>query len=96
MGKNRTMSICLSDIPKDRILKHDNGKMYLPVSTYDLNEPDRFGNDFSVSIQLSKEEIERKKAGEDIKRVFIGNGKIWPDVEHTKPATAAETEDLPF
>ena len=40
MGKNRTMSICLSDIPKERILKHENGKMYLPLQTWDNDEPD--------------------------------------------------------
>lgn len=97
MGKNRTMSLCLSDIPKERILKHENGKMYLPVSTFDLNEPDRFGNDFSVSIPLTKEDQARKKAGETVNRVFIGNGKIWPDeAPKTTPITEKDEEDLPF
>jgi len=96
MGKNRSMSICLSDIPKERIISHTNGKLYLPVTTYDYDAPDKFNNDFSVSIQLTKEEIESKKAGNDVMRVFIGNGKIWPDNENTKPATTKETDDLPF
>ena len=60
-GKTRTMSICLSDIPKDRILKHENRKLYLPLQTYDYDEPDKYDNDFSVSISLNKEEIESKK-----------------------------------
>ncbi len=60
-GKSRTMSICVSDIPKDRILKHQNGKMYLSISTYDNDEPDKYDNDFSVSLPLTKEEIEAKK-----------------------------------
>lgn len=71
-GKSRTMSICVSDIPKDRILKHHNGKMYLSISTYDYDEPDKFDNDFSVSIPLSKQELEekkgRKKSGQDFYR----------------------------
>lgn len=96
MGRNRTMSICVSDIPKDRILKHENGKMYLQVATYDYDEPDRFDNDFSVSLPLTKEEIETKKQGGEVKRVFIGNGRIWPDKEKMQPASEEDLDDLPF
>ncbi len=76
-GRSRTASLCLSDIPKDRILKHQNGKMYVSIQTYDYDEPDRYDNDFSVSISHTKEEIEAKKQGQKIDRVFIGNGRIW-------------------
>lgn len=96
MGRNRTMSICLSDIPKERILKHSNGKLYLNLATYDLDKPDQFDNDFSVSIPLTKEEIERKKNGETVMRTFLGNGRIWEDKTNTQPATDADVEDLNF
>ena len=76
-GKSRTMSICVSEIPKERIFKHENGKMYINVSTWDYDEPDQYDNDFSVSMSPTKEEIEQRKAGEKINRVFIGNGRIW-------------------
>lgn len=95
MGKNRTMSICLSDIPKERILKHSNGKMYLNISTYDFDEPNQYDQDFSVSISLTKEEIELKKKGETVNRVFLGNGRIWED-KGMQPASVEETDDLPF
>lgn len=95
-GRNRTMSICLSDIPKDRILKHANGKLYLAISTYDYDQPDKYDNDFSVSIPLSKEEQERKKNGEKVDRIFLGNGKIWEQQQNVAPATAEEIDDLPF
>lgn len=95
-GRNRTMSLCLTDIPKDRILKHENGKLYLAVGTYDFDEPDRFDNDFSVSISLTKEEIERKKKGEKVNRIFIGNGKIWPDRDKMSEAKEEDLDDLPF
>ncbi len=49
-GRSRTLSICVSDIPKDRILKHENGKMYMNLSTWDYDEEDRYGNDFSISM----------------------------------------------
>ncbi|WP_407324052.1 hypothetical protein R5O24_02915 [Tenacibaculum maritimum] len=94
-GRTRTMSICLSDIPKERILKHDNGKLYLPIQTYDYDEPDKFDNDFSVSISPTKEEIEARKNGEKINRVFIGNGRIWED-RGMQQATEEDIDDLPF
>lgn len=95
-GKSRTMSICLTDIPKDRIVKHTNGKLYLSISTWDNEEPDQYGNDFSVSITPSKEENERRKSGEKVDRIFIGNGKIWPAPSNTVPATDDDLDDLPY
>lgn len=94
-GRSRTMSICVSDIPKDRIFKHENGKMYLSLSTYDYDEPDRFDNDFSVSISPTKEEISRRKNGEKVDRVFVGSGRIWPD-KQMKPISDKDNDDLPF
>lgn len=96
MGKNRTMSICLTDLPKERIMKHENGKMYLNLATYDYDQPDKYDNDFSVSLPLTKEEIERKKAGEKVERIFLGNGRIWPDQNKMQPITEDEEDDLPF
>lgn len=94
-GKSRTMSICVSDIPKERILKHENGKMYINVSTWDYDEPDQYDNDFSVSMSPTKQEIEKRKAGEKIDRVFIGNGRIWGQ-KTMQPISQQEVDDLPF
>ena len=94
-GRNRTLSICLTDLPKERIVKADNGKLYLNLATYDLDAPDRFDNDFSVSLPLTKEEIERKKAGETVNRIFLGNGRIWED-KQAQPISKEEADDLPF
>jgi hypothetical protein len=95
MGKSRTMSICVSDIPKEKLLKHQNGKVYLLLQTYDYDAPDKFDNDFSVSMQLTKEEQELKKAGGEVKRTFLGNGRIWED-QGMQALTAEEADDLPF
>lgn len=94
-GRSRTMSICVSDIPKDRILKHENGKMYLSISTWDYEESDKYDNDFSISILPNKEEIERRKNGEKIDRIFLGNGRIW-EQKVMEPITEDEADDLPF
>ncbi len=95
-GKRRSMSLCLTDIDKSKIFKHENGKLYLSIDTYDYDQPDKYDNDFSVSISLSKEEIEKKKAGEEVLRCFIGNGRIWEDTDKMKPISEEEKDDLPF
>ena len=92
-GRNRTMSICLTEIDKTKITKHENGKKYLQVSTYDYDAPDRFDNDFSVSLSLTKEEQEAKAAGQTVKRCFIGNGKIWPDTNKMKELSKEDMND---
>lgn len=94
-GKSRTLSICVTDIDKSRLLKHENGKVYMSLQTWDNDEPDQFGNDFSVSMARTKEELEKIKAGEKINRVFIGNGRIWPDKGMTA-VTEEDHDDLPF
>ncbi|SEG31336.1 hypothetical protein [Flavobacterium urumqiense] len=95
-GKKRTMSICVSDIDKSKIVAHENGKKYLAIETWDNETPDKYDNDFSVAISFNKEEIEKKKAGEEVKRVYLGNGKIWPDTNTTRAITNEEADDLPF
>ena len=102
-GKRRTMSICLTEIPKEKILIHENGKKYLMLETWDNDEPDKYDNDFSVSVALSKDEIERSKAGEKITRTYLGNGRIWEPVNKMREATPediaqmeSEDDGLPF
>lgn len=93
-GKRRTMSICLTDIPKEKILIHENGKKYLMLETWDNDEPDKYDNDFSVSVALSKDEVERSKAGEKILRNYLGNGRIWEPVNKMREATPEEVAQM--
>ena len=102
-GKRRTFSICLTDIPKERILIHENGKKYLNLESWDNDEPDKYDNDFSIRISMNKDEIERKKAGETVLSIYLGNGRIWEPVSKTHEATPQEVAqmegddtDLPF
>ena len=73
----RTMMICLSDVPEDRIVKHANGKEYLPVTTYDYEQTNNRDEDFSAMISYNQEENKRRKAGEKVNRIYLGTGKIW-------------------
>lgn len=68
----RVFSICLSDIPKDKIRTADNGKKYASFAMWENDEPDRFGNDFSIQMSKTKEEREMK-----VKTVYVGNGKYY-------------------
>ena len=98
VGKKRTLSICVSDIPKERILKHENGKLYLNIETWDYDESDKYDNDFSVSISRNKTEVEQIKNGAKLDRIFLGNGRVWESIDKTKPLTQEEieTSDIPF
>lgn len=78
-----TGSLCLSDIPKDKVfVSEKSGKKYLNVVLWINEEPDKFGNHAAVQVGLTKEEREAKA-----KPVYIGNLKI----QGSKPES-----DLPF
>lgn len=92
------LSICLSDIPKDRIKLANNGKKYLNVTVRDLREADEYGNTHSLYCTQTKEEREAKE-----KRTYIGRGKEFvfqsarPSVEEVSELPVAEDlDDLPF
>lgn len=91
-------SICLTDIPKDRIKCADNGKKYLSITVQDLREADEYGHTHSIFISQSKEERESKE-----KRTYVGRGRAvvfnqpQPTIEQVAAMPPAEDiEDLPF
>lgn len=84
-----TASICLSDIPKERIVEAKNGKKYLNFVVDERREVGQYGDTHTVYLSQSKEERENKE-----KRIFIGNGKEWKFEERTAPAE--ESGGLPF
>ena len=91
-------SICLSDIPKDRIKAHTNGKKYLSIVVADLREADEYGNTHSIYISQTKEEREARE-----KRTYIGRGKAvvfnsqQPSIEEVAAMPPANfVDDLPF
>lgn len=94
MSKNSTRlwgSICLSDVPKDKIIKSEkNGKLYLPVTIwFNPDEPDKYDNVMAMQVEQKKEERERKD-----KAIYLGNFKIAGPME--TPATKEDTDVLPF
>lgn len=47
-------SICLSDIPKELITTHPNGKKYLKIVIRRRRQADRFGNTYYVKARADK------------------------------------------
>lgn len=69
----RVSNICLSDIPKEKIYTSPKtGKKYITLVEWDNDEPDRFGNDYSIQVSQTKDERQMK-----VKAVYVGNGKDY-------------------
>lgn len=88
----QVLSICLSDIPKDRITRANNGKAYVNIVVDTRREADQFGNTLSVYISQTKEERDRRE-----NKTYIGSGKEYK-FNTTQPINQTDevTDDLPF
>jgi hypothetical protein len=87
-------SICLSDIPKEKITEGKNGKKYLNITLWVNDTPDQYGNIGSVQVSQTKDQ---REAGE--KKQYIGNFKQPNAASTPTPTATASTpvlEDLPF
>lgn len=82
------ISICLSDIPKDKIKQADNGKKYLNLVVAARKETSQYGETHTVFISQDKEEREVKK-----NKVYIGGGKEY--IQTVTPITAETIENAP-
>lgn len=91
-------SICLSDIPKDKITESTkNGKKYLNVVIWLNDEEDKYKNIGSIQVSQTKEERETEPK---IPKQYIGNFKK-PEPKQDVPQGNGlpgdgEIGDLPF
>lgn len=85
MAKQLWGSICVTDIPKDKLKEANNGKKYLNVKVWINDNPDRYGN--VASIQVS--------GGKDDPKVYIGNLKESGEQRQAGNQTN-NPDDLPF
>jgi RNA recognition motif-containing protein len=80
-------SICLSDIPKEKITTSEkNGKKYLNISVWINDEPDQYNNNGSIQVSQTKEEREAQS-----KKLYIGNLKFPVKQSSTAPTAAPHT-----
>lgn len=98
------ISICLSDIPKDRMSKASNGKIYCNIVVGMRKEPDQWGRDLKVYMQPTKKDRENS-----VGKIYVGGGKTFifangmtsepsqADIDAIlPPAEKNEKDDLPF
>lgn len=92
------LSVCLTDLPKDKIKLADNGKKYISLTIRDLKTVDAYGNTHTLFVSQTKEEREAKA-----NCTYVGRGKevvfraATPTIEDVESLPAAENlDDLPF
>lgn len=91
-------SICLSEIPKEKIKVAANGKKYLNVCIAERREADQYGNTHAIYCSQEKEEREAKA-----EKKYIGSGRAYnpqpvaatPEAVDQMPP-ADDVDDLPF
>lgn len=93
-------SICLSNIPKDKIkVDPKTGKSWINLTSALMRQEDKWGNTYTVYVSQGKEEPKDDRA-------YLGKGKEFcytpkeptPEMVQQMPAMADEssTGDLPF
>jgi hypothetical protein len=65
-------SICLSDIPEDKITISSNGKKYVNIVVDQRKEKDQYDNTHTVYMSQSKDERQAK-----VPKKYVGNGKEY-------------------
>ena len=92
-------SICVSDIPKDRIKMAENGKKYINICVSERKEVDSYGNTHTIFMAQTKEEREAKS-----NKSYIGSGKAYnlnpapmnAESVDALPPMPETADDLPF
>ena len=89
------ISICLSDLPKEKITVGSNGKKYINLVVDKRREADKYGNTHTVYVNQTKDERAAKRD-----KIYVGNGKEYlfnQQLSQQPQSVQPETgDDLPF
>ncbi|NDV46284.1 hypothetical protein D0T49_04430 [Paludibacter sp. 221] len=89
------LSICLSDLPKDKIKQATNGKKYINLILTERKEIGQYGETHGISVSKTKEEREADSA-----TIWVGSGKEYRPAsvtaEQIEELPIAQDDDLPF
>ena len=83
------LGICLSDIPKERIVTAKNGKKYLNVTVDERRAVSKYGETHTVYLSMSKEERDAKAD-----KIYVGGGKEFVFDNNRKEESKPEAEDV--
>ena len=87
-----TISVCLSDIPKSKIVEAKNGKKYVNLVLDERSEVGQYGETHMLYMSQTKEERQNKD-----KKVFVGSGKEYKFEKRQEDVPDSDVEDgLPF
>jgi hypothetical protein len=65
-------SICLLDIPEDKITTSSNGKKYVNIVVDQRKEKDQYDNTHTAYMSQTKDERQAK-----VPKKYVGNGKEY-------------------
>jgi hypothetical protein len=90
------ISICLTDLPADKIKQGANGKKYINLCLSKRKETGKYGETHTLFVSQTKEERDF-----NVQPVYVGSGKEYvqqavtaESIESMPPAQ--NTDDLPF
>lgn len=104
MDVQQEISLCLSDIPKDRMSKSSKGKIYCNIVIGMRKEPDQWGRDLKVYMQPTQDDKKNHT-----NKIYVGGGKTFIFAQNSAsepsqddlnailpPADNDKKDDLPF
>lgn len=87
-----TVSVCLTDIPKSKIVEAKNGKKYVNLVLDERREVGQYGETHMLYMSQTKEERQNKD-----KKVFVGSGKEYKFEKRQEDVPDSDVGDgLPF
>jgi len=93
------ISLEVSALPKEKIKKAENGKLYINLILSERKEKDNYGNTHYLAVSKTKEEREAK-----VDTIYCGSGKryeekpvaVTPEMIDELPAIDDTSNILPF
>lgn len=83
-----TLSICLSDLPKEKIQTANNGKKYINLVVDKRKDEGKYGETHTLYVSQSKEEREAKND-----KKYVGSGKEYVYNGQQNPAQASMSNE---
>ena len=82
--------VCLSDLPKEKMRKGNNGKIYITLIVDVRKDPDQWGQNLKVYVDQSQEDRQKH-----CPKIYVGGGKTYNfSTEKGTSPTQEEQENL--
>lgn len=89
-NEQQEISICLNDIPREKMRKNGKGNIYVSLTVAERREPDQWGRNLKVYISQTKSEREKNE-----QKIYVGGGKtIIFESEEQQPPSAEDLDKL--